>query len=51
MNGKTNNYSFATLESFGNTDILINPLFEFSIASGKLAARVKIYKTFAVFGF
>lgn len=51
MDGKTNNYSFATLESFGNTNIFINPFFEFSVASGKLAARIKIYKTFAVFGF
>lgn len=51
MNGKTNKYSFATLESFGNTDIFINPFFEFSVASGKLAARVEIDKIFALFSF
>ena len=51
MNGEFDKYSFTALESFGNTDIFINPFFEFSVASGKLAAGVKIYKIFAVFGF
>ena len=51
MNSKTNKYSFATLESFGNTDIFINPFFELSVASRKLTARIKIYKIFVVFGF
>ena len=51
MNGEFHQYYFATFKSFGNTDIFVKPFFEFSVASGKLAASVKIYKIFAVFGF
>lgn len=43
MNGKFHQYSFATLESFRNTDVFVKPFFEFSVASGKLAASVKVY--------
>ena len=51
MNGEFHQYYFATFKSFGNTDIFVKPFFEFSVASGELATRVKIYKIFAVFGF
>ena len=51
MNGKFHQYSFATLESFGNTDVFVKPFFEFSVASGKLTASVKVYPDFSRFRF
>lgn len=34
MNGKFNEYSFTTLEAFGNMDVFINPFFEFTLPPG-----------------
>ena len=51
MNGKFNQHSFATLESFGNTDIFIKPFFEFSVTSGELAVGFKIWPRIPRFRF